>query len=89
MLHDELHDESAGSFDSLGSAIGEARRLASIPWDAEPNVAPCANWRNYGRAYEVVEYNDSALPWRELMVLPVFSITADGVRWATGFDSET
>jgi hypothetical protein len=81
-IEDERHAEpQAGEFPSFEEAIAELRRRASVPWDRDPNVAPCANWRNCGRNYEVIEYDDSVRPWRELTRKSVLEIDAQGVRW--------
>ena len=71
-IEDERHTEPHA---------GELRRLAHLPWDKWPNLAPCANWATCGRTYEVVEYDDSTQPWRELRRLPALGIDAQGVRW--------
>ena len=84
VIHDELHDESVGQFTSFSDAVAEVRRVAALPWDQEPNLAPCTNWRVCGRNYEIVELNDSARPWLELSRVPIASVTERGVVWATG-----
>ena len=82
VIEDEKHAEpQGGEFTSLAEAIMELRRRAALPWDEPPNVAPCANWKNCGRSYEVIEYDTSANPWRELQRTPVLEVTAVGVRW--------
>lgn len=81
-IEDERHAEpQPGEFTSLAGAAGELRRLAQSPWDKLPNVAPCTNWATCGRSYEVVEYDDSTRPWRELRRLPALEVDAEGVRW--------
>ncbi len=85
LIEDERHAEQCGQFATLEAAIGELKRRAALPWDQKPNVAPCANWRDCGRAYEIVEYNDSQRPWRELRRVPVLDISATGVDWAPDF----
>lgn len=86
VVEDEVHAELQGEFESLESALGELRRRASIPWDAVPNVAPCAGWRTCGRRYEVVEYDTTELPWRERRRLHILDISSDGVRWGQWFE---
>ena len=63
-------------------ASTELKRRAKIPWDEPPNVAPCNGWRACGRAYEVVEYDDSETPWKELSRTLVLEVSASGVKWA-------
>lgn len=82
-IEDEIHAELVGEgFVSFQAALTEVRRLASIPWDVEPNVAPCKSWRTCGRHYEIVEYETSTEPsWKELRRFPVVEVMSDGVRW--------
>jgi len=82
VIEDERHAEPQGEFASLAQAMDELKRRAEIPWDQHRNLAPCANWSTCGRTYDVVEYDDSRLPWRELRRIPVLKVSADGVKWA-------
>jgi hypothetical protein len=84
-IEDELHAEQHSSHESLEAAMLELERLAEIPWDAQPNRAPCTSWQRCGRQYELVEYETSTQPWRELRRTPALSIEAGGVEWAEGF----
>ncbi|MBX9792336.1 MAG: hypothetical protein K2Y37_25835 [Pirellulales bacterium] len=86
VIEDERHAESVGQFKGLDLALVELRQLATIPWDQQPNLAPCTNWRNCGRTYEVVEYDDSQSPWKELRRISALEISATGVQWAEGFE---
>lgn len=81
-IEDERHAEpQSGEFSSLSDVAVELRRLSTLPWDQPPNVAPCINWRTCGRVYEVVEYDVSARPWKELNRVTVLEVGADGVKW--------
>jgi hypothetical protein len=73
----------SGSFSSYAYAIAELEYLASIPWDSEPNCAPCKSWRTCGRKYLIDELNpvDTKLPG--LGKTPVLlEISAAGVVWS-------
>jgi hypothetical protein len=84
VIEDEIHAEpQEGQFDTRAQAIAELRRRAALSWDEAPNRAPCADWRGCGRSYEVVEYDDTARPWKEFSRELVLEISADGVRWVT------
>ncbi len=84
VIEDEAHAErQRGDFQTREDAMAELRRRASIPWDEAPNAAPCTNWRNCGRRYEIVEYDVSTRPWRELTRRFMLEIDAKGVRWAS------
>lgn len=85
VVSDELHDESAGQFQSLEEAVTWISQLAMIAWDDEPNRAPCTSWRTCGRTYMIVEFDDSARPWREIRSIEAVEIDASGVKWADTF----
>jgi hypothetical protein len=88
VIEDEAHAEPQGEFDTFEDALAELRRRAAIPWDQPPNVAPCASWKTCGRRYEVIEYDTSQTPWRELTRVPVLDVSATGPKWetSTGLD---
>ena len=81
VIEDEYHCEPQGRFASLSELEIELTRRASIPWDQEPNRAPCQQWRTCGRNYELIEYDDSQVPWKELRRIGVLRITAAEVVW--------
>jgi hypothetical protein len=55
--------------------------LADVPWDEAPNAAPCSNSANCGRSYEIIEYDTSEVPWRELSRSATLEISATGTLW--------
>jgi hypothetical protein len=84
VIEDEVHAEpQEGRFQTPQEAIAELQRRASIPWNEKPNRAPCTNWLNCGRRYELVEYDDTASPGKELSRSLILDISAAGVRWIT------
>ena len=85
VIEDDIHAEMHGQYSSFDEALDELRRRAGIPWDEAPNVAPCTNWKNCGRQYVVIEYDDSRRPWRELRRVLVLEVCAAGVKWASDF----
>ena len=87
VIEDERHAEWQGQFHTLEAALDELKRRAAVAWDQAPNQAPCTNWKNCGRTYEVVEYDESQTPWKELSRRPVLDVSADAVRWYPGSDS--
>jgi hypothetical protein len=80
-IEDEIHAESNGQFPTFADAMAELRRRAEIPWDAEPNRAPCTGWKKCGREYALVEYDDCATHWKKLRSLLVLKISSRGVVW--------
>lgn len=85
-IEDERHAEPQGEFATIQQAIAELRRRAQIPWDQDPNRAPCTNWESCGRTYEVVEYDDTYSPWKELRRISVLEVSASGVKWSDKFE---
>ncbi|CAN5612440.1 hypothetical protein BH10PSE14_BH10PSE14_08680 [soil metagenome] len=84
VIYDELHAEHVGEFATREEALAELRRLASVPWDQAPNVAPCMSWRTCGRQYELVEYDDTGTPWRTLSQEPALEVSQTEVKWLSG-----
>ena len=82
IIEDEWHAETQnGEFATRQDAIAELERRATIPWDEEPNQAPCVNWRTCGRKYVLIEYDDSQTPWRELSRLDALEVSAAELKW--------
>ena len=88
VIEDELHSEICGEFPSLETALAELKRFASIPWDEEPNVAPCTNWRECGRDYEIIEYEGSPGSWLQVKRVPALEISSKGTKWADAFSGK-
>jgi hypothetical protein len=89
VIEDELHAEHHGEFASLEDAVRELRRRAEIPWDREPNVAPCQSWATCGRTYEVIEYDETDGSERQLRRMKALEISKDGVVWHEPFGPST
>jgi hypothetical protein len=81
VIYDELHAEDHGTFDDAAQALAELRRRATLPWDEPPNQAPCTNWRDCGRMYELIEYDVADHPRRELRRTLVLEVSAAGPQW--------
>jgi len=81
VLEDQTHAEPAGEFETVAAAWEELRRLSRIAWDEAPNVAPCQSWRTCGRDYEIIEYETSRRPWKELRRYAGLKIGAGGLSW--------
>ena len=79
IIEDEIHCETQGEFDSFADALNELQSRAALPWDAEPNRAPCQSWRTCGREYEIIEYDRTAQ--RDIRRIPALRISASGVTW--------
>ena len=88
VIEDENHAEQSGEFATLEEALAELRRRALIPWNDEPNVAPCTSWKTCGRDYEILEYDDHARPWKIVRRVAGFEVSAAGVVWSEGSSGE-
>jgi len=89
VIEDEAHAEQCGEHSTLEEAVAKLRQLAGIPWSEEPNVAPCTSWRTCGRRYEIVQYETSSHPWKELRRTPVLEINAKGTFWQKEFEYQS
>jgi hypothetical protein len=81
VVADEQHDEQIAEFGTVAEAWSEIKRLASVPFGQEPNQPPCANWRNCRRNYEIVEFDDTQTPWRELQRISALEVSAQQTKW--------
>ncbi len=82
IIEDTRHAEwQAKRFGSYSEAMDELRLRADLPWDEQPNVAPCKSWRTCGRRYEIIEFDTSEEPWPELERTEILDMSASGVRW--------
>ena len=80
VIDDEAHCElQEGKFRTRAEALSELERRAKIPWNEEPNRAPCTNWAKCGRRYVIEEYDDTeSVPISRVVML---EISAKGVEW--------
>lgn len=81
VIEDEIHAEQIGIYSHWDEAMAGLTQLAALPWDQSPNAAPCTSWEACGRSYELVEYDTTEAPWRELSRDTMLDISADEVRW--------
>ena len=81
----EADGHEAVACGSSKEAIAHLERLARVPWDEEPNAAPCTGWKTCGRNYEVVEYDVTAVPWATVRRLAAFEVGRAGVTWDAQF----
>lgn len=83
VIEDEAHAEWSGEFRTFGEALEELTRRSKLPWDKEPNQAPCQSWATCGRDYVVIEFDDQVSPWREVQRTGVLKVGANGVSWSS------
>jgi hypothetical protein len=81
IIEDERHAERVGEYGTRAEAIAELRRLTGVPWDQAPNQAPCVGWETCGRSYELVEFDSTITPWRELQRHAALKVSKAGVKW--------
>lgn len=82
IIEDEIHAEpQKGEFKTYEEAIIELQKRSTIPRDEKPNRCPCTNWKDCKRQYQIIEYDTTETPWKELQCRDVLSISAKGVKW--------
>ena len=81
VIEDEWHAEQHGVHDTFEAAVQELEELARIPWDKDPNLAPCQSWKTCGRRYEIIEYDTRTRPWKFSRRVPALEVSAQGVVW--------
>ena len=81
-IEDERHAEPQGTYATETEAMAELKRRYRVAWSEPPNRAPCMNWVNCGRSYELVSYDDhNPSNWQELSRVRALYISASGVCW--------
>jgi hypothetical protein len=80
-IDDDWHCEFQGQYSTYEEAINELKRRALIPWDQAPNCAPCSSFDTCGRRYQVIEYDDTSEPWKEIRRIALLEISSAGVKW--------
>jgi hypothetical protein len=84
-IEDNLHAEYHGdTYPTFEAALAEVQKLAQIPWDEDPNRAPCTSWKTCGRDWCIVENSGDGNPGYTRVV----EITSAGVKWAAGFGAK-
>ncbi len=81
VIEDEMHDEWLGEFSTLKEVIEKLQGLAAIPWDEDPNRAPCTSWKTCGRDYYIIEFDDSSTPWTEINNKHIMRVDSRGSTW--------
>ncbi|SLH43787.1 Uncharacterised protein [Mycobacteroides abscessus subsp. massiliense] len=83
VIEADQHAEELGRYMHRADAITELRRLARLPWDEDPNRAPCQSWRTCGRSYVLIAYDISSTPWRQIDTTEIFHIGPAGIKWSS------
>ncbi len=85
IIEDLVHAEQQGQYSTLSEAFSELRHLAEMPWDREPNRCPCTSWQTCNREYEIIEYDTSFNPWKEMRRFGTLKVSRKGVVWSGDF----
>jgi len=86
-IEDKTHCDDHGTFESFQDAYDAIIGFTSIPWDKRPNRAPCRNWRNCGRYFQIVESRSWTCPESEKVkyehvgTTEICKISCEGVLW--------
>jgi len=83
VVDDDMHADRLGEFATIADAWAELRRVASLPFDQEPNQPPCGNWQNCRRSWYIIEYDNTQKPWRQLRTISALEFSAEGPKWQT------
>jgi hypothetical protein len=82
IIEDEIHAEpQEGKFENFEQALRILKARAEIPYDQKPNRCPCTNWKNCERQYQIIEYNENNIPWKELDRQDILTVSAKGIKW--------
>jgi len=81
VIEDEIHADFIGEYATIAEAIAVLRRFRGIPWDQRPNVAPCTSWRTCERRYQIIEFDTTFKPWRQIRCVPALNVSARGTEW--------
>lgn len=84
-IEDEMHSEVLGEYPTFDEALGEVKKISSIPWGEGLNRSPCQSWKTCVRNYFIIEYDTSTLPWSTLKQTPVLEVSENGVKWDSKF----
>ncbi len=84
-IEDDTHAAYLGSFRTFAEAIAELHRLAEIPWDQDPNKAPCSSWQTCGRTYVVSGQDLDRVPSMHRST-SVLNVSAKGIVWVDDFE---
>ncbi len=83
IIYDEAHAETQdGEYKTFEEAKTALKKRMEIPWDKDPNLAPCTEWKTCGRRYEIIEYDTSDIPWKEISSVPALNISAKEIKWS-------
>ncbi len=81
IIEDEAHAALQGEYAIFEDAVVELKKRMEIPWDQKPNVCPCTSWKTCGRNYEIIEYDTSSKPWKEIDRKAVLEISSKVTKW--------
>ena len=82
IIEDEIHaEQQEGNFKTFEEALKTLKERAKIPFDQKPNKCPCTNWKDYGRQYQIIEYDADDIRWKEVDRQDIVTISAKGIKW--------
>lgn len=82
IIEDETHAEpQKGQYQNFEQALEILKERAEIPWNEKPNRCPCVSWKTCERMYQIIEYDDSDIPWKELSRQDFLKVSAKGIKW--------
>ena len=82
-IYDDVHCDMHGRFVTFEEALTELKTRANIPWNEEPNRAPCTSWRTCSRDYSIakMDYDYHTKMWKQVERTSIVDISSSGVVW--------
>lgn len=73
-IYDDIHCDYTGNFETKEAGLAELDRLSKLPWDQEPNTAPCKGWKECGRKWKLIEYDGVIEPLNKERLIAVITV---------------
>lgn len=81
VIEDESHAELHGEYSSYEDAVAELQKIRNIPYGQAPNICPCTSSTTCRRNYEIVKFDTTVAPWKELERTRVLEVSAKQTLW--------
>lgn len=81
VIEEEWHCSLEWEYNTFQEALDELKRRSEIPWNIEPNKAPCMSWESCSKLYVIIEYDISITPYIMLDKKEILEISSKWVDW--------
>ncbi len=80
-IEEEMHVEPQnGEFDFFEQALECLKEFAKLLRNEKPNKCPCSDWKSCESQYQIIEYFDANIPWKEISKLNVIPVSAKVIK---------